>query len=46
MRQNHFDVTSQDLPVKITMKELFQAVNSLPLDSTESITRGNIVTKA
>ena len=29
MHQNHFDVTSQDLSVKITIKQLFQAVNGL-----------------
>ena len=32
MHQNHFDVSSQDLSVKITIKELFQAVNSLSIE--------------
>ena len=29
MHQNQFDVTSQDLSVKITIQYVFQAVNSL-----------------
>ena len=31
MHQNHFDVSSQDVSVKITIKYLFQAVNSLSI---------------
>ena len=31
MHQNHFDVASQDLSVKITIKQLFQAVNGLSI---------------
>ena len=31
MHQNHFDVTSQDLSVKVTIKYLFQVVNSLSI---------------
>ena len=37
MHQNNFDVSSQDLAVKITIKQLFEAVNSLSIDSAESI---------